>query len=80
MRKRQEQWKLLRVTTHRICAGAVWVQRAGVWACTQSAPILNWMRFQSPEYVRNRLNRMNSTFEWLPMDNDRQPELKLNSA
>jgi hypothetical protein len=78
MSRRVEQWKLLRVTTPYYCAGAVWVCRCGVWACTQSAPILNWMRFKPADEVKASLIKSGATFEWLPFDqNNAQPELAL---
>jgi len=61
----QSPERLLRVTSPKFCAGAVWVKRDGVWRCTESAPILSWMRRKSPEEARAILDRYGWAWEWV---------------
>ncbi len=63
-----ERYHLLRVTTDYYCAGAVWVKRSGVWAATQTAPILNWMRFKTPAEVHLELLRLGAKWEWMAVE------------
>lgn len=57
--------RLLRVTTPRYVAGAVWVKTGGKWVCTEAAPILSWMRRKSAEEVRATIERYGWEFEWI---------------
>ena len=67
-RRSPEKYRMLRVSTEFYTAGAVWVKRCGVWAATQTDPILDWMRFKSPGEVHLTLLKMGADFQWLDIN------------
>ena len=58
--------KLLRVQTDYFVAGAIWEKIGGFWSCTKAAPIIRWMKGQSPEQTARKLLRLSADYQWIP--------------
>lgn len=59
--------RLLRVTGHKLCAGAVWKKTKRGWRADPNAcaPILRWVVGKHPAYVAHGLMRRGLRWEWL---------------
>ena len=64
MNPRREE-KLLYVDAPHFCAGALWRHNGVEFVCTaQVAPIIEWMRYKSPEEVSRYLRSKGWRFYW----------------
>jgi hypothetical protein len=57
--------RLLQVQTEYFCAGAVFRKLYGVWSCTETAPVLHWMKGRDMAYIKLALLRMGADFIWV---------------
>lgn len=70
---------VMQATNEYFCAGAVWERRDGQWSCTQTAPILNWMKGLNPLDAKFELLKRGCTWQFLPEESSNNLRRKLES-